>query len=78
MKSRSNVVMQRFGEKLALLRKSHGLTVRQLGKMLDVDHTYVSQLEKGKTKPSVAMILKISEIFEVSTDVLMKDVLNLD
>jgi transcriptional regulator with XRE-family HTH domain len=65
--------MQRFGEKLSKLRASHSLTIRQLGKMLDVDHTYVSQLENGKARPSVEMILAVSDIFQVSTDALMKD-----
>ena len=46
--------------------------------MLQVDHTYVSQLEKRKTKPNGIMILKVAEIFDVSTDVLMKDELDLD
>ncbi len=71
-------MLDRFGEKLAILRKQRGLTLRQLGKMLQVDHTYVSQLEKRKTKPNGIMILKVAEIFNVSTDVLMKDELDLD
>lgn len=71
-------MMNRFGEKLAELRKRHGLTLRELGSMLEVDHTYVSQLEKRKTKPNAAMILKIAAVFDVSTDLLMKDELELD
>ncbi len=71
-------MLDRFGEKLAILRKQRGLTLRQLGKMLQVDHTYVSQLEKRKTKPNGIMILKVAEIFNVSTDMLMKDELDLD
>lgn len=70
-------MMDRFGEKLAELRKQRNLTLRELGKMLEVDHTYVSQLEKQKAKPNAIMILKIAEIFDVSTDVLMKDELDL-
>lgn len=71
-------MMEKFGEKLATLRKRRGLTLRELGELLEVDHTYISQLEKKKTKPSAVMILKIAEIFGVSTDVLMKDDLNLN
>ncbi len=71
-------MMNRFGEKLAKLRKQHGLTLRKLGTMLEVDHTYISQLEKQKTRPNAIMILRIAEIFDVSTDVLMKDELDLD
>ena len=71
-------IMKRFGEKLRILRKQHELTLKQLGDMLDVHNTYVSQLEKGKKIPNAAMILKISHIFNVSTDKLMKDELELD
>lgn len=71
-------MMDRFGEKLRTLRKRQGFTIRQLGEMLDVHHTYVSQLEKGKTSPNAAMILKIAALFDVTTDQLMKDELDLD
>jgi transcriptional regulator with XRE-family HTH domain len=37
--------MDRFGAKLTALRKKRGLTTRQLGEMLGVYHTYVSQIE---------------------------------
>ena len=62
---------------MAALRKREGLSQRQLAAMLDVYHSYVGRIEQG-TKPSIALILKISEIFNVSTDVLMKDDLELD
>lgn len=70
--------MKRFGEKLRTLRKQHHLTIVRLGEMLGVNNTYVSQMERGKKIPNAAMILKISEIFNVSTDKLMKDDLELD
>jgi transcriptional regulator with XRE-family HTH domain len=70
--------MERFGEKLSALRKKQGLTLRQLGEMLGVYHTYVSQIEKGKKMPNALMILKIADIFEVSTDQLMRDEIDLD
>ena len=70
--------MDRFGEKLRTLRKKQGLTLEQLGNMLDVHNTYVSQMEKGKSSPNAAMILKIARFFDVTTDQLMKDELDLD
>jgi len=71
-------MMDRFGEKLRTLRKRQGFTLRQLGEMLEVHHTYVSQLEKGKTSPNATIILKIAAVFDVTTDQLMKDNLDLD
>ncbi len=70
--------MKRFGEKLHTLRKQRGLTLVQLGDMLGVYNTYVSQLEKGKRTPNAAMILKLAEVFDVTTDQLMKDDLEVD
>jgi transcriptional regulator with XRE-family HTH domain len=70
--------MERFGEKLRTLRKQHGLTLAQLGSELDVHNTYVSQMERSKSTPNAAMILKIARYFDVTTDQLMKDELELD
>ena len=70
--------MNRFGEKLATLRQQHGLTIRQLGVELGVNHTFISQLEKNRRKPNAEMILKISLFFEMSTDQLMRDDLELE
>ncbi len=65
--------MKRFGEKLRTLRKRRGLTVRELGPMLDVYFTYISQLENGNRKPNAEMILKVADVFGVTTDELMRD-----
>jgi transcriptional regulator with XRE-family HTH domain len=70
--------MNRFGEKLQTLRKRRGLTLRQLGEILEVHNTYISQIEKGRKTPNAAMILKIAQFFEVTADHLMRDDLELD
>ena len=70
--------MNRFGEKLQTLRKRRGLTLRQLGEMLEVHNTYISQIENGRKTPNAAMILKIAQFFEVTADQLMRDDLELD
>ena len=70
--------MKRFGEKLLALRKHRGLTLREVGDMLGVRDSYVGRMEKGKKTPNVAMLLKISRLFDVPTDQLIKDELELD
>jgi transcriptional regulator with XRE-family HTH domain len=70
--------MKRFGEKLRTLRNQRGLTLRQLGEVLEVDHSHVARMESGEKIPNVAMVLKISLIFDVSADVLIKDELELE
>lgn len=70
--------MKRFGGKLRTLRQRNGLTLRQLGDMLDVSNTFVLRMEQGKKIPNAAMIIKIAQLFEVSTDQLMLDDQELD
>ncbi len=69
--------MKRFGEKLHTLRKHRGLTLMQLGDMLEVNNTFISKMERGQKTPNAAMILRIADLFDVSTDKLMKDDLEL-
>lgn len=70
--------MNKFGEKLKVLRQRHGLTMKQLGELLEVSDSYVSKMETGDKIPNVAMVLRVSKIFEVTTDVLIKDELELE
>jgi transcriptional regulator with XRE-family HTH domain len=69
--------MNRFGEKLFALRTKRGYTIRELGDRLGVYHTYISQMEKGKKIPNAAMLLKLADLFCVSTDILMRDEVDL-
>lgn len=71
--------MQRFGEKLHTLRKQHGLTMRELAPLLDISSfSFISKLENGSQMPSPELIVKIARFFEVSTDRLMLDELEID
>jgi transcriptional regulator with XRE-family HTH domain len=70
--------MDKFGGKLRTLRNRQGLTLRELADMLDVSHTFVARIEKGEKTPNVTMVLKIAQIFDISTDVLIKDELELE
>lgn len=69
--------MRRFGEKLYQLRTRRGLTLTELGNLLSVHNTFVSQLEKGRKVPNAEMILKVSDTFGITTDQLMRDELDL-
>lgn len=71
--------MQRFGEKLRTLRKSRGLTVRELAHALGYTaHSYVGDVELDKRRPTADFVLKVALFFEVSTDSLMRDDRDLD
>lgn len=71
--------MERFGEKLHLLRTSSNLTLRDLSSQLGYrTHSYLSEIESGSKIPTAALILKIAEMFNVTTDQLMRDELEVE
>jgi XRE family transcriptional regulator of biofilm formation len=71
--------MQRFGEKLQTLRKRRGLTLKELSQELGFSsHSYISAIEFGKKQPSVELVIKLASLFNVSTDQLLNDNLEVD
>jgi len=70
--------VKRIGEKLHLLRTRHGYTARELAELLEVSHTHILRMEKGEKGPSASLILKISQLFNISADKLLRDDLELD
>ena len=71
--------MRRFGEKLRTLRKRQGMTLQELSHALGhADHTYLSRVENGKKTPSIELVLIIAQMFDVTTDELLKDDLEVE
>ncbi|MCP4372639.1 MAG: helix-turn-helix transcriptional regulator [Deltaproteobacteria bacterium] len=71
--------MQRFGEKLRALRTQHGMTLKALALELGLSaHGYISELESGKKKPTAEFVLNVARLFDVSTDQLLKDELEVE
>jgi DNA-binding XRE family transcriptional regulator len=51
-----------------------GLSIRQLAVLLDIhSHSHIVNLEAGRKQPSVDLILKVGELFQVSPNQLMLD-----
>lgn len=67
-----------LADKIIELRKKSGMTQDELAEKLGVSRQSVSKWESAQSTPDLGRILKMSEIFSVSTDVLLKDELNLD
>ncbi|MBM3144815.1 MAG: helix-turn-helix transcriptional regulator [Chloroflexi bacterium] len=66
--------MKRFGEKLHALRKQKNMTLKELATELGyVAHSHISQIESSKKKPTVELVMKVSDLFGVSTDCLLRD-----
>ena len=74
MSTPSNPDFARFGEKLRVLRTRRRLTLTQLAEHLGYKaHGHLSEIEAGKKLPTAGMALKVARLFDVSTDVLLKD-----
>jgi transcriptional regulator with XRE-family HTH domain len=72
------VVYSQTWGKLYRLRQRHGSSQSQLAEMLGVTRPHVSRMERGEKIPNIAMLLKIANIFHVTTDRLIRDELELD
>jgi transcriptional regulator with XRE-family HTH domain len=75
----SNPEIKRFGQKLHTLRIQSGMTLKDLAVALGYTaHGYISEIEVGKKRPSIDFVLSLARLFEVTTDQLLKDELELD
>lgn len=61
-----------FAENLAFLRKKNNITQEQLAERLEVTRQSVSKWESGGSFPEMETLLKISEMFGVNIDALLK------
>lgn len=69
----------RFGEKLRRLRLQHKMTLKRLSELLGyATHSYINEIELGRKSPTIQLVLMVSQLFDVSTDTLLRDDLDLD
>ena len=62
-----------LADKITELRKKNGWSQEDLAEKLDVSRQSISKWESAQSAPDMNRILKMSEIFGVSTDYLLKD-----
>ncbi len=62
-----------FADKLILLRKNSSWTQEELAEQMNVTRQSVSKWEGAQSVPDLEKIIKLSELFGVSTDYLLKD-----
>jgi transcriptional regulator with XRE-family HTH domain/mannose-6-phosphate isomerase-like protein (cupin superfamily) len=63
----------KLGARLRAAREQRGLSVRGLSRELNVSASFLSQLENGKARPSVATLYAMSNALGVSIDDLFSD-----
>lgn len=63
-----------FHKKVIEERKKLNMTQNDLAKLMNVTKTTIDQWESGVTMPNLDNVLRLSEIFNVTTDYLLKDI----
>ncbi|MCH5199016.1 MAG: helix-turn-helix domain-containing protein [Oscillospiraceae bacterium] len=61
-----------IGQFIAALRKTHGMTQKELAEMLSVSDKAVSRWERDETAPDISLIPVIAEIFGVTSDEILR------
>lgn len=54
-----------FGRVLQQLRKEQGVSQQELADNCDIERAYISRLERGLYQPSITIVFKIAEYFEM-------------
>lgn len=63
--------MDKIGERLKELRKDKGLTQKQVAQYLNIDRSNYSKYELEKLELNPSMIIKLSELYDVSADYIL-------
>jgi transcriptional regulator with XRE-family HTH domain len=67
-----------IGEALRLIRSINDLTQKELADELDLSSSYVSELERNNRDPSLSVLQKYAEFFEVPVSSLLMFAENID
>ncbi len=62
----------KFGEYLKQRRKELGYTMKDVGRLVDCHYSLISAYELGKRRPSLRVLKKIADLFELSYLELLK------
>ncbi|MBS4961293.1 MAG: helix-turn-helix transcriptional regulator [Clostridiales bacterium] len=62
-----------IGQKLQFLRKKEGISQEQLAQKLEISRQAISKWELDQSAPEIENIVKLSELFQVTTDYLLKE-----
>ena len=63
---------QKLGENLKRIRTEKGITQGDIARALEMDKSFVSNIENGKTNTTLATIAKLAKAIGVSVGELMK------
>lgn len=73
-----DVQAERIGGRIRRLRHARGMTLVQLAESAELSHPFLSQLERGLARPSIASLEKIARALQSSSLELLSDVEDAD
>ena len=65
--------MVTIGDNIRKYRKKKNLTQKELGDIVRISNTYLSDMEIGRTNPSIKTLKRIAQGLEISYVDLLKD-----
>ena len=71
MKNRPQSIAKKVASNVKELRKSRGITQEEFADFAGIDRTYASQIERAIANPSLSVLCKIADVFDVD----LKDLL---
>ena len=63
---------EKLGKNLTRIRKEKGISQEKLSHLLRIDRSFVSNIENGKTNPTLATISKLAKTLGVKIEELIK------
>lgn len=67
-------VREQFGLAMQRFRRARGLSQEDLAGTTEIDRAYIGRLERGVANPTLLMLARIAEAFEVSLAELFRGV----
>ncbi len=64
--------MEHLGPRLKDIRSQKGISLREVSRLLSVSPSFLSQIENGKSQPSVATLYSIAKLLNISVDSLFE------
>ena len=62
-----------LGERIKMERLNKKLTQEKLAEMANLSVSFLGQIERGDRKPSLETVVKISNVLDISVDILLQD-----
>jgi len=63
---------KKLGENLKKIRTKKNITQDEIAKILGADRSFISNIENGKTNPTLSTITNLAQALKVSTNELLK------